>query len=690
MYVHDVQSILHFLSNIGELLYFGKSTDEVLSRYIILSRKWLVSALSCILRPDLQRELCETRRFMNLQSIYSGEAFVESDIVQTLLKGTNSSCPLLSAKDSAMLWQSMSFMRDAADRTAQLSEASNTMYDFLERLLKHTNILLPLAVSGEPTYFVPSLLPKAEPGNIWTYKTSESWMTTLCHSWLLRDVGPATVMEHVTTSLLQDLYEFSHTFHGHAAKPAYHHAKSFPLGKDSYSEVMDAHDLEVIGRIKIHQVMCWKSSILVKIGCCFADHEQADLRESFAEIYVAMVDDQSNHCVATDGMVNGQKRLIVCGKGQVGHYGRKLWKGGYGLVLDSIKTALADQNGIDRQVVCPECLALTHPSQACTWSWDNVMSSAQNGLSGVRCVRGHSVSTSLLCGTCSPVAPTPKAAPPETAERTRVSKPVSSLLNSIVVVGLWDPKEKQVRSVGSGFIVDKKNGLVITAGHVLFNMKGGSDFGSPYFGVKNAKAVIGVIPDDGHNAVWRYFGEIVAHDIHRVDACVLRITTRLEKDVDDQGEGCGDQAETPMIDVSKENLPILKMTRKFELEETVRILGFNQGGEGVREKGKHVNRTVDFAEGYICKQFKAARDDNDSDSESSSSSSFAPREEIVVICPTISGHSGGPFVNGEGKVVGILSRADPVDRNRCYLVPSSELKQLLSRAKYQPVHMDFV
>jgi hypothetical protein len=682
MKMEDVADSLHFLSNIGEILYFGNSADETLSRYVILSRQWLVSALSCILRPDLQRELSEMRQFTNLQRVYSGEGFVESDIVQTLLKGTNSSCPILSTKDSAMLWQNMSFMKEAADRTAQLSEASTTMYDFLERLLVHFGILLRLNVAAEPTYFVPSLLDLAEPSDVWTYKTSDSWMTALCHSWLLRHGVPTAVMEHITTHLLQDLYEFSHTFQGQLARPLLH-SKTVPIGFTSLTEFIADHDQEAIGRIKIHQVMCWKSSVLVKIGSVFADSDhQHELRESFTEIYVALVDDQSNHCVDTKSMNIGTKRLIVCGKGQIGRHGRKLWKGGYGLVLDSIKASLADFTGVDRQVVCYECLAHSHPSNASTWSWQSVQRAAQTGDAGVRCSRGHLCDTNLLCGAgMCPLSTTSKPAPPPLSPR--VSKPVNSLLRSVVLVGLWDSRAGKILSVGSGFVADEKVGLIVTAGHILFQMSEGRKFGTPYFGLKHAKAVIGVIPDGGHTSVFRYFADIVAHDIHNVDACVLRITSRIAKDIEGEGEGCADQPDIP-VSIPFGEVPALKMTRKFEMEESVRILGFNQGGEGVLEKGKHVNRSADFAKGYICKKFKAPiqSDDDNSETSSGSTKTFSPREEIVVMCPTISGHSGGPCVNEEGVVVGILSRADPGDRQRCYLVPVSELRTLVRIAKH--------
>lgn len=233
--------------------------------------------------------------------------------------------------------------------------------------------------------------------------------------------------------------------------------------------------------------------------------------------------------------------------------------------------------------------------------------------------------------------------------------------------------------------MDRKLGLVVTAGHVLFDMQMGRSFGTPYFGIRDAKAVIGVIADDGHTAVFRYFAEIVAEDIHNVDACVLRIRTRMETDVNDEGPGCAEQVEKPLnaSDIANEQLRALKLTSRFAMEESVRILGFNQGGEGVLEQGKHVNRAADFAKGYICSKFKAnlADDSSSHSSDSSSNHTFTPREEIVIICPTISGHSGGPCVNDEGRVVGILSRSDPVERHRCYLVPTTEIKVLVNKAK---------
>jgi hypothetical protein len=344
---------------------------------------------------------------------------------------------------------------------------------------------------------------------------------------------------------------------------------------------------------------------------------------------------------------------------------------------------------VDSQVVCPECLAHSHPQHASTWSLDSVKAAAEAGSAIVRCMRGHRVDTNLICGACKESL----KAPPEeqSGPCVRPEKPVSAILPSVVLVGLWDPTTKRIKRVGSGFLVDRRMGLVVTAAHVLFSWDEGPSFGAAYDGMSDAKVVVGVLDGENHQAVFRYFGDIVSEDVHHVDACVVRITTRMENDVDDEGPGCASQPERVLdsIELQNEELKALKMAKRFDLEETVRILGFNQGGEGVFEPGTRVNRHVGVAKGYICGEFKvAASDDSSSHSSDSGAASrhrspayFVPREEIVIQCPTIPGHSGGPCVNEEGKVVGILSRADPVSRLRCYLVPYSELRALVKKAR---------
>merc|ERR1712032_39588 len=133
----------------------------------------------------------------------------------------------------------------------------------------------------------------------------------------------------------------------------------------------------------------------------YKDQKTAELRESVSEFLVALVDQHSDHCVATSSMGGVMKRLIVCGKGQVGNHGRKLWNGGYRQILDSVKVSLANFKlpNVDRQVVCPECLAQTHASVANIWSWDSVRSATMGRQTDIICMSGHRVDANLLCGT---------------------------------------------------------------------------------------------------------------------------------------------------------------------------------------------------------------------------------------------------------------------------------------------------
>jgi len=378
-------------------------------------------------------------------------------------------------------------------------------------------------------------------------------------------------------------------------------------------------------------------------------------------------------------MRSDMQRLIVSGNGEVGLHGQKLWKGGYNIVLDSIKTSVANYDkNVERQVVCPECLAHRPICNANTWSWDKVLTASGHT---VRCMSGHKVDRHLICGT----APASTGGDDGGRTGSMDKKPIKELLPSIVLIGLWDNETRTIQNVGSGFIANKKLGLVVTASHVLFNMKEGSDFGTPHNGLRNFRVVIGIIPnaeDNNPTAVFRYFADIVAEDIHKIDACVLKIKSRLVNDVNNHAK-IRDERERFLDNIQDESLPHLKTTSRYEIEQSVRIVGFNQGGEGRLESGKHISRTPDLAPGSILKQFKIEEDDSTTSDDSSASEEGAlnPREEIVVRCRTIEGHSGGPCVNNDGKVIGIVSRSDPADLNRCYLVPSSEIKTLISKAK---------
>jgi hypothetical protein len=207
------------------------------------------------------------------------------------------------------------------------------------------------------------------------------------------------------------------------------------------------------------------------------------------------------------------------------------------------------------------------------------------------------------------------------------------MFRSVVLVGLYDEACQRILQAGSGFFVDKKRGFIVTAGHTLLDK---DTWREP----RGGKIVIGVIPHNSENVCcFRYFARIISKDpsindkgcafsvfdvfhisvsfhilfshyiiiiqltVCSVDACVLQITTRLENDVFDSGKAIGEQPEVLLMNspqaMKKEDLSCLSLTEKVELDETIRVLGFNQGGEGLVEPGSEVHRFADFARGYV-------------------------------------------------------------------------------------------
>jgi S1-C subfamily serine protease len=692
--VAEIIEALRFLSNVGEILYFGTENDDILCRYVILSRNWMTSALLCILRNEMQRDLAETRNLMNLQGYYTDERYTEHVITKVLAGAPASRCPLLSNCDARMLWRYMSFMREAADRLSELTDSTTstpTMFYFLERLLVHCGIFMPLEAAGQglelsEVFFVPSLLPQEIPDHIWTYRSREAYMTTLCHTWLFRDGVNASLMDRLIVAVLCDVYKFTREVSRSATRSPPHRIFTSPFSQDSLHDFVE---------VRVHHVICWKSSLLVKLGTVFKDQETTELRESFVEVLVTIADHKSPYRVASDIMHTNQQRVVVSGKGQVGHHGYRLWNGGYKTVVDSVRRFLSSYSNVEQQVVCPDCLARASAQSAATWTWDSLQGTLKNG-SYTRCMHGHEVHRSLICGETKT-----EDAPPNPIERFIFPVKVSDLFPGIVLVGLWDVVEKRFLSVGSGFVIDKKLGLVVTAAHVLFNMKDRARFGTPFYGREGAKVAIGIVESNTSDscldcensdaveskgskpgslcnpAAFRYFAKVVAEDSRYVDACVLQISSRLTRDVHETGVGTLDLPVNAVYDFYGEHLRALELTTMYQQEEPVRILGFNQR--------RPINRSADFAFGCINYLFQeSAPDDARSSTDSgvgATAFTFQPRQELVVRCTTRPGHSGGPCVNGDGQVIGILSRADPVDRQQCYVVPSSELKPLVMEAK---------
>mmetsp|Transcript_9986 Transcript_9986/g.20594 ORF Transcript_9986/g.20594 Transcript_9986/m.20594 type:complete len:1705 (+) Transcript_9986:253-5367(+) len=665
-----------------------------LSEFIFLNPRWLVAAVACILRHDLTREIYELRRVLRRtdNSDHSeGGSFREVGHLQT-----DVNYPVITAHDACLLWQAKRFTKKAAERALEYSNnRSVTPFDFLQRLLIRFGVFVPIDLSIDKAclggrdysryseqleypevasnivaeaqapkhFFLPSLLGPGEPSEIWTFKTVESWKTTICHSILFPDGVPPGLMERITASVLSDLYTNQECVSDRLGLPP-------PPNRGADC------------KLRIKETLCWRSAFFLKVGKEVLDRSTGVKNESMVEIFATLVDQDSHLCVASDSMGVGMRRLIFCGKGQAGDMGSNIWEGGYLRVLKKgMHHVMSEYGGLEleRQAICPYCLAKKPISQASLWDASIIEAHHSGNNHMIRCRYGHSVDVRLLTGTSSPSSTVLESQ----LVVGEADVPVSELLKAVVLIGVWDEEAQRIIKAGSGFIVDKKRGLIVSAGHTLMDKTNWREM--------RGKIVVGIIPKDNTQddpvAVFRYFARIIAKDpsisesgVCKLDACILQITTRMEKDVRESGSEIGEQPETLLMNspeaMKGEHFDQLKVSYKFELDEAVRILGFNQGGEGLIGPGEELNRCADFARGYVVMKFAV-----NEITEQSTNRKFQPRSEIVVICPTIGGHSGGPCVNQQGEVIGILSRADPADKQRCYLVPSSEWKALVKDAK---------
>ena len=123
----------------------------------------------------------------------------------------------------------------------------------------------------------------------------------------------ARLIEHVMVALLHNLYKFSHSVSTRLQPQTPLWSQGFQFGQSMLTAFMDMHQGQAIGSIKIHQIVCWKSSLLVKLGCVFP--EGMELQELFVKVFVAIANQSSLNCIASDAMLQNMQRLIVSDKG---------------------------------------------------------------------------------------------------------------------------------------------------------------------------------------------------------------------------------------------------------------------------------------------------------------------------------------------------------------------------------------
>jgi GTPase SAR1 family protein len=115
----------------GSITTFDNFMYSGLSQFVFLNPRWLVAAVACILRHDLDREIKETsRQVAGLSHAFSDRGASSYD--------AHLNCPVVTAADALILWQAKWITKKGADRAQQYSYPSNmtvSPFDFLQQLL---------------------------------------------------------------------------------------------------------------------------------------------------------------------------------------------------------------------------------------------------------------------------------------------------------------------------------------------------------------------------------------------------------------------------------------------------------------------------------------------------------------------------------------------------------------------------
>ncbi len=670
----SIREALDLLSSIGEIVYFGNDITECsepqwLKNFIILNPKWIADAIAPVLCHE---EISDVRKTFDGTLSSLGECF---------------SSLFVTDSETIEIWEQIDYVYEN-NKMGSESDIDELLL-FLQQVCEHCGIFLPVTIPSGIGHSISYLLPRvaSEPSfSPWTFATKNRYKRTICHSWLIKEILPITFMDDITGAVVKELIEL--------------------FGQN---QTPDPRELGPYVTTYVEQIMCYKTAIYVKVVELVRAERPT---KTITELYVCLAHANSPNCISSKDMNNTDRKLMVCGKGFEGRFGEKIWKLGYESILNTVSHVVRNRTkgGFLEEIACPECLQAMAPKDVPCWKMDVVAS--QPGEEKLRCNNHrnvHMVPAQLLRGELpnpedddlsifsSATGYTACTAWSSISHSTAMTyatydtydkspgKTIPEMLPSVVLVSLWDTALQQIISTGSGFICDKRRGLIVTAGHVFYEFENNKPVGEKFFGIEGAIAIVGIYDKETETASFRYTADILVHDLEKADCAILRLKEKFEHPI--STNGCHipyPQAMTFKLHLPSENLSHLPLTASVELETNVRVIGYNQEGEGLRtdEGNVTIDRSPCYDTGHVLKKMESTGSlDKQAERNRNEPIVHNPQGEIVIKSRAKFGHSGGPCVNLNGEVIGIISRSDPVEEDRNYLAPSTIIMSLYKKAK---------
>jgi S1-C subfamily serine protease len=232
--------------------------------------------------------------------------------------------------------------------------------------------------------------------------------------------------------------------------------------------------------------------------------------------------------------------------------------------------------------------------------------------------------------------------------------------------------------LGSGFIADKAKGLIVTAGHLFYDIAKDRSFTPLESG--NTDAIIGVYDIKTKKASFKYTADIAVNGLATGDCCILRLTGKFVNNVDSNGSVVSSSEEIRSLDAAElEGLSDLPLADSYDMNTSTRTWGYGQEDDAFSSPFESINRSLSNVSGFVTKILE--RPCTAFTTLGSTDIHRTENQVVVNLIDAIArdGLSGGPVVNGECQVVGIQSICDPADEKRTFVVPSTIIKELLTK-----------